>query len=167
MTIKGLLNVIAFNLKHVEHSIFGKRLVKLSKPQHEATVQVDTSQPVSPNAQSRWHKVAWAVRGRAEQIDKTDLLGSIVQQLHDLIPVDHESLAFSAFGINMASITAAIPIQGTTCKINGLQVTNNPLGAPTADQFDFMELREAIARLEKESQGGHVPSPAPRCTTDY
>lgn len=143
LVIEIQLKFIGRSLRGSETSTYAPRLVELSRQHAAGPVQVDTFEPRSPNPW-RWHKLYWAVRGRGEQANKVDLVRSVVQRLHELIPLDYESPP-----------TFAIPIRGTICKIDGIQVVDTPLGAPTANHFDFMKLREAIARLEGESQGGH------------
>lgn len=100
LAVEGLLNIITRTFKEEESDV-GKRPVDPSK----GTSRADTCKPSTPtHVQSRWQKVNWALRGKAERTEKVALLGTVVQQLHDLISTDHEYNTSAAFSINTASI---------------------------------------------------------------
>lgn len=65
------------------------------------------------SGQSKWEKMSWAIRGKTGRSEQVLLFGNVVQQLHDLIPVDQDT---ATLGLSVLSVSTALPLQGTKAR---------------------------------------------------
>ncbi|KAH7124619.1 prion-inhibition and propagation-domain-containing protein [Dactylonectria macrodidyma] len=64
-------------------------------------------------SESKRRKLAWALGGRGERTEQVNLLGRVVQQLHNLVPPDSAKVTRPGHGPNSAGTDAKMPLQGT------------------------------------------------------
>lgn len=84
-TVAGLLRIVR-RIFQEDESRNTRMETKLQAP--KGTLQLDL---LPGHARLKWEKLQWAVRGKAKRIEQVNLLAVVVQQLHDLIPIEDDT----------------------------------------------------------------------------
>ncbi|KAH7113125.1 prion-inhibition and propagation, helo domain-containing protein [Dactylonectria estremocensis] len=69
-------------------------------------------------SESRRRKLAWALGGRGERTEQVNLLGKVVQQLHNLVPPDSAKATRPVHEPNSGGTDALVPLQGTDANLD-------------------------------------------------